>query len=70
MAAEPVREAGVRCQRSALKHGVSYRDGWTDIDAWSERVIDYFARRKQTQHEAVAAAARDSVRVRRLTFAG
>ncbi len=23
------------------KHGVSYRDGWTHIDGWSERVIDY-----------------------------
>jgi 60 kDa SS-A/Ro ribonucleoprotein len=23
------------------KHGVSYRDGWTSIDGWSEHVIDY-----------------------------
>ena len=23
------------------QHGVSYRDGWTHIDGWSERVIDY-----------------------------
>jgi 60 kDa SS-A/Ro ribonucleoprotein len=25
------------------KHGVSYRDGWTHIDGWSERIIDYIA---------------------------
>jgi hypothetical protein len=25
------------------KHGLSYRDGWTHIDDWSERVVDYIA---------------------------
>jgi 60 kDa SS-A/Ro ribonucleoprotein len=25
------------------KHGVSYGDGWTHIDGWSERVLDYVA---------------------------
>jgi len=23
------------------KHGVSYGNGWTHIDGWSERVVDY-----------------------------
>jgi hypothetical protein len=25
------------------KHGVSYGNGWTHVDSWSERVIDYIA---------------------------
>jgi 60 kDa SS-A/Ro ribonucleoprotein len=25
------------------KHGLSYGDGWTHIDGWSERVVDYIA---------------------------
>jgi len=25
------------------KHGVSYGNGWTHIDGWSERVVDYIA---------------------------
>jgi 60 kDa SS-A/Ro ribonucleoprotein len=33
------------------KHGVSYGDGWTHIDGWSERVLDYIA---ATEAEAVA----------------
>jgi len=23
------------------KHGVSYGNGWTHIDGWSERIVDY-----------------------------
>ena len=25
------------------KHGISYGNGWTHIDGWSERIIDYIA---------------------------
>ncbi len=25
------------------KHGISYGSGWTHIDGWSERIIDYIA---------------------------
>ena len=25
------------------KHGVSYGNGWTHIDGWSERIVDYIA---------------------------
>ncbi len=25
------------------QHGVSYGNGWTHIDGWSERVVDYIA---------------------------
>jgi len=25
------------------KHGVSYGNGWTHVDGWSERIVDYIA---------------------------
>ena len=25
------------------KHGLSYGNGWTHIDGWSERIVDYIA---------------------------
>jgi len=25
------------------KHGISYKNGWTHIDGWSERIVDYIA---------------------------
>ena len=25
------------------KHGVSYGNGWTDVDGWSERIVDFIA---------------------------
>ena len=28
---------------SPYKHGISYGNGWTHIDGWSERMIDYIA---------------------------
>ena len=33
------------------KHGVSYGNGWTHVDGWSERVIDYIAA-VETEHAA------------------
>ncbi|MGB6496678.1 MAG: TROVE domain-containing protein, partial [Candidatus Acidiferrum sp.] len=28
---------------AAYKHGVSYGNGWTHVDGWSERIVDYIA---------------------------
>jgi len=25
------------------KHGISYGNGWTHVDGWSERIVDYIA---------------------------
>jgi 60 kDa SS-A/Ro ribonucleoprotein len=25
------------------KYGISYGNGWTHIDGWSERIVDYIA---------------------------
>jgi 60 kDa SS-A/Ro ribonucleoprotein len=33
------------------KHGVSYGNGWTHVDGWSERIVDYIA---ATEAEAAA----------------
>ena len=33
----------VRRERAPHKHGISYKNGWTHIDGWSERIVDYIA---------------------------
>jgi uncharacterized protein (DUF58 family) len=30
------------------KHGVSYGNGWTHVDGWSERIVDYIAAAEAT----------------------
>ena len=39
------------------KHGVSYGNGWTHIDGWSERIVDYIA---AVEMEAAARSAQDN----------
>lgn len=34
-------ERGYVCNVAPYKNGVGYRNGWTHIDGWSERVVDY-----------------------------
>jgi hypothetical protein len=33
------------------KHGIRYGNGWTHVDGWSERIVDYIA---ATETEAAA----------------
>jgi len=33
------------------KYGIGYRNGWTHIDGWSERVVDYIAAVKKEKTE-------------------
>ena len=40
-----IRDNLVQCF-SALrthKHGISYGNGWTHVDGWSERIVDFIA---------------------------
>jgi len=38
-----VDTARVRGERGPYKHGISYGNGWTHLDGWSERIVDYIA---------------------------